>query len=83
MDWTSRQWRDYSLFDQKIAAQFTQKVYVFSDSVLSLGGKRQEHPDAANTRENDRIREFGQSPAYQPCHDITGIVEDLRGKDDD
>ena len=41
VDWTSGHWRNCSLLDQKIAAQLTSKMYVFSDSVLCHGGKSQ------------------------------------------
>ena len=50
----------------RIADQFTSKVFVLSDSVLCLGGKCQEHPEAAIIWENDRIRDFVPSPEYRP-----------------
>ena len=49
-----------------LRTSFTSKMYVFSDSVLCLVGKGQEHLDAANTWENDLVTEFVQSQEYQP-----------------
>ena len=62
--WTRGHWRTHSLLDQRIATQVTSKVHVFSDSVLCLGGKCQEHPEAAKTWENDTIRELVRSPEF-------------------
>ena len=47
VDWTSGHWRSCALLEHRIATQFTSKVYVFSDSVLCLGGKSPEHPEGA------------------------------------
>ena len=47
VDRTSNHRRNYSLLSQKIATQFTSKVYVSSDPVLCLGGKCQEPLKAA------------------------------------
>ena len=71
--WTSGHWRMCSLLDRELAAQFTSKMHVLSDSVLSLGGTCQEHLEAAKHWGNHRIRIFVRSPEYQPYYDITGI----------
>ena len=55
VDWTRGHWRTQFLLDQRIAPHVTSKVHVLSDSVLCLGEKCQEHPEAAKTLENDRI----------------------------
>ena len=88
LDWTSGHWSNDSLLDPELAAQFTSTLFVFSDSVQCLGGNCQEHLEAAKTWENDRTREFVQSPEYQAYYDVTGYsngirVQDSRGKDDD
>ena len=78
VDSTGGHWRNYQLLDQKIASQFLSNVYLFSDSILRLGGKCQEHREAArNSWENDRIRDFVQSPEYQPYYDIPGTPVEL------
>ena len=65
LDWTSGHWSNDSLLDPKLAAQFTSTLFAFSDSSQCLGGNCQEHLEAAKTWENDRTREFVQSPEYQ------------------
>ena len=72
VDWTSGPWSDYSLLDLRIATDSMSKVYVFSDSVLCLGGNCHDHLEAARTWENDRIREFVQTPECRPYYDIAG-----------
>ena len=47
-------------------------MFVFSDSVLSLGGRCREHHDASNTWDNGRISEVVQSQDSQPEYVITG-----------
>ena len=66
-------WRNYSLLDQNISTQFTSSVYVFSDTVLCLCEKCQEHPAAASILEKEHIRDFGGSPQYQRYSNVTGM----------
>ena len=47
VDWTDCHWRNYSLLLKRIADEFKSMVSVFSDSVLCLGEKCPDHPDAA------------------------------------
>ena len=49
MDWTSGQWRDFSRWAKRIATQLSSRAYILHDSVLCLGGKCQEHLEAAKT----------------------------------
>ena len=63
-----------------MATQVSSKVYVFSDSVPCHGGKCQKHLEAARICENDRIREFVESPEYRPYCDITGKPTDVAWK---
>ena len=72
--WTRRTFgqghrRNYS---KRIAAQFSSNVSVFSDSVLCPGGKCLDHPDAARMKENERIKDFVESPQYRLYYNITG-----------
>ena len=46
-------------------------IHIKSVRIQCLGGKCQDHPLAARTWENDRIREFVQSPEYRPSYDIS------------
>ena len=54
-----------------------QKVFVFSDSVLCLGGKCPDHLAAARIWKNDHIKDFVGRPEYRPCYDITGNSVEL------
>ena len=65
LDWSSGHWRNYSLLDHRFTTQFGSKVNVFSDSLLCLGGKCQEHLEAAKTlgkRPHQRTRPKPRMP---------------------
>ena len=63
-------------FDERISEQFKSNIFVFSDSVLCIGGKCPDHPEAATLLKTDRIKYFVESPEYRPIYDLTGeLVE--------
>ena len=47
-------WRSYSMLDQQFFDQLQSKVYVFSDSVLCLGGQCHPHPISGEVWEKSR-----------------------------
>ena len=64
-------------FDERIYEQFKSNICVFSDSVLCIGGKCPDHPEAARLLRNDRIKHFVESPEYRPIYDLTGELVEL------
>ena len=81
VDWTGGHWRKYSLPDERMAAQFTSKVYVFSDSVLRLGGNCQEHLEAATIfGEKEGITCFVKCPECRPYYGSAGEPAEFEWK---
>ena len=70
VNWTDGHWRKYSLLEGRIAEQLKSKIFVFSDSVLCLAGKRPDH--AARILEKDRITYFVERREYLQLLDLAG-----------
>ena len=60
LNWDQSTWKSSTLSHNAIYKQFTATVYVFSDSVLCLGGKCPQDPGSA--REQDSISNFVSLP---------------------
>ena len=56
----------------KIYRKFTAKVYVFSDSVLCLGGQCPQYPESARVSEQKKISTFVSTSEYRELENLTG-----------
>ena len=65
------QWMRSTLLHEDVVKLSTAKVYVFSDSVLCLGGRVAEYPQSVQSCKN-RIELFSQNPQYRGLDNISG-----------
>ena len=69
--WEESPWT-CTLLHRKIYRQFTAKVYVFSDSVLCLGGQCPQYPASARVSEQKKISTSVSTSEYRELENLTG-----------
>ena len=72
LSWEDSSWRSCTLLHRDIYGHFTAKVYVFSDSVLCLGGKCLQFSESARVWEQDRISNFISFPEDREFDNLDG-----------